>query len=425
MENEYDLVIIGASFEGLCLAHYFALNKKKVAIIESDSIKKISDDDKSLILSEKNVEVLKEFFNIRIPSKFIENSFKSFNLIFGDKEEMIESESYLINEKQFLFYLIGKIIELENVNFFEKTNFVDFIMDNKRIAGVKIKTPASEELKAKIIIDASESKSAARSILKDNAYFSKFIDEKLKYPCYEALVENIDVHGLNFIIEPEKKDAGFFSIIPKNNGKAIMRLNLFDKIIDPEKYMREYLDKNFSACKILKSKKEEYSIINPFFGFCYQNFLLVGSSAFQLNPFLKEDANLKLNACVSICKELENSFSIPDIYTNDLWNYNISFMRKYGYKLNFFNEIKSLILNLSSQEIDYLFESGNLNEWVTKIFSNEINKYSLIMPLILKPSLMSKIMKFNYRIEKLKQSYSKYPEFDDFIVWKNGLKDLI
>lgn len=421
MENEYDLLIIGASFEGLCLAHYFASNNKKVAVIEQNTIKKISDDDKSIILSDKNVEVLKDFFNIRIPSKFIENSFESFNLVFGEKQEMIGSESYLINEKMFLYYIIGKIIDMENVSFFEKTEFIDLLTDNKRIIGAKIKSSSVEELKAKIIIDASETKSAARLMLKDNAYFSKFVDETLMYPYYEEIVTNLDSHGLNFIIEPEKKDSGFFSIIPKNNGKTILRLNLFDKIIDPVKYMQEYREKYFDTCKVIDSKKGEYSIINPFFGFCYQNFLLVGSSAFQLNPFLNEDANLKLNACVSICKELTNAFSLNEIYTNDLWGYNTSFMRKYGYRLNYFNEIKSLIINLDKEEIDYLFDSGNLTESIIKSFNGEINKSSLIFSMILKPGLFSKLLKFNSRISKLKQAYFKYPEYDDFIVWKNNL----
>jgi digeranylgeranylglycerophospholipid reductase len=423
MENEYDLLIIGASFEGLCLAHYFASNNKKVAVVEQNSIKKISDENKSIILSNKNIEVLKDFFNIRIPSKFIENSFKSFNVSFGENQQMIESESYLINKKMLLYYIIGKIIELENVSFFEKTEFVDFLMDNKRIVGAKIKSLKNEELKAKIIIDASETKSAARTILKDNAYFSKFIDEKLLYPYYEEIVTNIDTHGINFIIEPDKKESGFFSIIPKNNGKTTLRLNLFDKIIDPVKYMQEFKEKNFSDCKVLDSKKGEYSLINPFFGFCYQNFLLVGLSAFQINPFLHEDSNLTLNACVSICKELGPAFSLKEIYTNDLWNYNISFMRKYGYKLNYFNEIKSLILKLDNDEIDYLFESGNLDEGIIKSFNNKINKSSLFFSMILKPRLISKLLKFNSKIDKLKLSYSKYPEYDDFFVWKNSLKN--
>jgi digeranylgeranylglycerophospholipid reductase len=423
MENEYDLLIIGASFEGLCLAHYFASNNKKVAVVEQNSIKKISDENKSIILSNKNIEVLKDFFNIRIPSKFIENSFKSFNVSFGENQQMIESESYLINKKMLLYYIIGKIIELENVSFFEKTEFVDFLMDNKRIVGAKIKSLKNEELKAKIIIDASETKSAARTILKDNAYFSKFIDEKLLYPYYEEIVTNIDTHGINFIIEPDKKESGFFSIIPKNNGKTTLRLNLFDKIIDPVKYMQEFKEKNFSDCKVLDSKKGEYSLINPFFGFCYQNFLLVGLSAFQINPFLHEDSNLTLNACVSICKELGPAFSLKEIYTNDLWNYNISFMRKYGYKLNYFNEIKSLILKLDNDEINYLFESGNLDEGIIKSFNNKINKSSLFFSMILKPRLISKLLKFNSKIDKLKLSYSKYPEYDDFFVWKNSLKN--
>jgi flavin-dependent dehydrogenase len=425
MENEYDLLIIGASFEGLCLAHYFALNKKKVAVVEQNSIKKISNEDKSIILSDKNIEVLKDFFGIRIPSKFIENSFKSFNVIFGEKQEMIESESYLINEKMLLYYIIGKIIELENVNFFEKTEFYDLLMENKRIAGVRIKSQNTEELRAKIIIDASESKSAARMMLKDNAYFSKFVDENLKYPCYEELVGNIDSHGLNFIIEPEKKDSGFFSIIPKNDGKAIIRLNLFDRIIDPVKYMQEFREKNFEACEVLKSKKGEYSISNPFFGFCYQNLLLVGSSAFQINPFLKEDSSLKINACVSICKELEGAFSLNEIYTNDLWNYNTSFMRKHGYKLNYFKEIKSLIISLNNDEINYLFDSGKLNELVAKSFYADLGKAPMIASMILKPGLLSKMMKFSSKISRMRQFYSKYPEYDDFAVWKNSLKDLI
>jgi len=425
MENDYDLLIIGASFEGLCIAHYFALNGKKVAVVELNPIKKISDENKSIILSDKNVEVLKDFFKIRIPSKFIENSFDSFNLVFGENQEMIESKSYLINEKMLLYYIIGKIIELDNVSFFEKTEFIDLLTDNKRIIGAKIKSSNVEELKAKIIIDASETKSAARIMLKDNSYFSKFVDEKLMYPYYEELVTDIDAHGLSFIIEPEKKDSGFFSIIPKNNGKAVLRLNLFDKIIDPVKYLQEYKEKNFGNCKVLDSKKGEYSIINPFFGFCYQNFLLVGSSAFQLNPFLNEDSNLKINACVSVCKELNDAFSLNEIYTNDLWNYNISFMRKYGYKLNFFSEIKNLIIELSEEEMGYLFDSGNLNEWIIKPLTSEISKSSLIFSMILKPKLVSKVLRFNSRIDKLKKLYSKYPEYDDFIVWKNNIKELV
>jgi thioredoxin reductase len=72
MANIYDLIIIGASFEGLCLASYYALSGKKVAIIESAPIKKIGNEAKSMILWDKDINTLKDFFGVRIPSKFIE-----------------------------------------------------------------------------------------------------------------------------------------------------------------------------------------------------------------------------------------------------------------------------------------------------------------------------------------------------------------
>ena len=91
METDYDALIVGASIEGLCVANYFALNGKKVAIVELMPIKKMGNEDKCALLSGKTIEILKEFYQIRIPSKFIENEFESFSIDFGGKREVIQS----------------------------------------------------------------------------------------------------------------------------------------------------------------------------------------------------------------------------------------------------------------------------------------------------------------------------------------------
>ncbi len=414
MANVYDLIIIGASFEGLCLANYYALSGKKIAIIESAPIKKIGNEAKSMLLWDKYINILKDFFGIRIPSKFIENGFKSLDLSFGSKKESIEAESYLINEKMLIYYIIGRIIEFENVSFFDKSEFLGFIYDNKRISGVKIKSAEAEELSGKIIVDASESKAAGRTMLKDNAYFTKFIDEKILYPFCEEIVLDSGVHGMNFFIDPEKKDAGFVSIVPKNDGKAIVRAVIFDKIVDPKKYLDDFKEKNLPNSKTLHSRIGKCALSNPFYGFCYQNFIIVGASALQNNPFLFEDYSLRINACVSICKEAEQAFSLVEIFTNDLWGCNSSFMRKHGYKLKIFEELKKLLNSLSPEEIETLIGSGKISNIASS------GKIEGVGSLIFKPALFGKILKFNSMIEKIKDRYSKYPEYDDFAVWKNS-----
>ncbi len=414
MANIYDAIIIGASFEGLCLANYYALSGKKVAVIESSPIKKIGNEAKSIILWDKDIDTLKDFFGVRIPSKFIENGFKSLSLSFGPKSESFEAESYLINEKMLLYYIIGRIIEFENVSFFDKSEFLDFVYDNKRISGVKIRSAEAEELSGKIIIDASEAKAAGRTILKDNAYFTKFIDEKMLYPYCEEVVLDSSIHGMNFFIDSEKKDAGFVSVVPKNDGKAIIRAVIFDKIIDPKKYLEEFKEKNLPDSKTIYSRTGKYALSNPFFGFCYQNFIIAGASALQNNPFLFEDYSLRLNACVSICKEAEQAFGLAEIFTSDLWGCNSSFMRKHGYKLKIFEEIKNIVNSLSAEEIEGLVGSGKISNMMSG------RKIESLGSLIFKPALFGKIMKFNSVIEKLKDRYSKYPEYDDFAVWKNA-----
>ena len=237
---------------------------------------------------------------------------------------------------------------------------------------------------------------------------------KKLYPYYEEIVLDSGIRGMNFFIDSEKKDAGFVSVVPKNDGKAIVRAVIFDKIIDPEKYLEEFKEKNLPDSKTLHSRKGNYVLSNPFFGFCYQNFMIVGASALQNNPFLFEDYSLRLNACVSVCKETEKALGFAEIFTNDLWGYNSSFMRKHGYKLKVFGEIKEFINSLAVEEVEALIDSGK----IPNIISN--NKIEGVGSFIFKPSLFGKIMRFNSLMGKINDKYSKYPEFDDFAVWKNA-----
>ncbi|PJA22209.1 hypothetical protein COX58_02640, partial [archaeon CG_4_10_14_0_2_um_filter_Archaea_38_6] len=193
MADEFDVIIAGASISGLCMANYLANKGIKILIVDLNRIKSIGESVGGKILTEEAVTFLKNTFNIRIPAKFVEKKVDntSIGLIKGS-ELLIGTDYYIINKKLLSSYLLGKIIDSENVTLLERHNIIGLLEDDRLINGLKIKDMSRgivKEVKAKIVVDSSGSTAFIRRKVMKNRFFPRDINEFDKAVVYEEIIE--------------------------------------------------------------------------------------------------------------------------------------------------------------------------------------------------------------------------------------------
>lgn len=129
----YEVVIVGASIPGLCVANFLIKKGIKTLLVDLKNTKRIGESVSGNIFTDNTVMFLKNAFGIRIPAKFIEKKISSVSISsIGKKSIEVDISAYIINKKQFSSYLLGKALTNKNFDFLERHHVTGIIEEEKQ-----------------------------------------------------------------------------------------------------------------------------------------------------------------------------------------------------------------------------------------------------------------------------------------------------
>jgi len=431
MRKEYDVIIVGASVSGLCMANFLAKKGINILIIDLKKIKDIGNGIDDKIVTEESIDFLKNAFDIRIPAKFIENKVEKIHI--GSINQScveVNTNYYIVNKKLFSAYLLGKIIELENVSVLEKHEIFDLLEEDKKIVGVKVKDISrgiNLDFFGKIIVDASGSTAIIRRKIKPNRFFLNELDDFDTAVYYQ---ESLKTNGTNIVpkllFDPSSIKAGYVFITPKKDS-LVLGIGINEKTKNIKKLFTDYKNELINPeneTTLLESSKGIIPLRRPLDSFVYRNIMLLGDSACQVNPLVNNDISYGLKGSYFASKAILDALKNSIINTQSLWSYNTNFMRELGAKCAFLECIRDFFSSLSTEEFDFIFNENIIPSSLIENLDDKLNRRDVIFNnarLFLKPKLFHKFLKLSDYSKNMKFLYDNYPSYDDFAVWKQKL----
>ncbi|MDH3395472.1 MAG: NAD(P)/FAD-dependent oxidoreductase [Nitrosopumilus sp.] len=408
---DYDVIIAGGGLAGTitaqAISHYSNQNLK---ILVVDRNTEFLPGRKSLAgwvcgdaCSKEAVDFMSERIKIEWTRPEIEHDVKGVMALSPDRETAIpfDGAGFMLNRQ--------KLPEIQNerckkmgIEFEYEINLTGLIYDGQQAAGIQgvdNKTKQPFKKTSKIVIDATGVTSMLRNGLQNSTKVEKRIDRRD--------LESTGRYIMNF--EPGQKDltefdpdyciihldqdiapGGYGWVFPKGDTKVNIGLGVEKSLLDKrnkrlgkkdnvESLMKEYLYRN-TAIKNAKLSEDPEDINNNSGVFqvsvrrqndCMVSggYVMVGDSAWMPKPIDAGGIGPALIAGTILGNNVAQALEANDVSEAGLWQYNLDYIREYGYKTAGLELFRRLIQQMSNEQISY-----GMKHFLGKLDAESISK---------------------------------------------------
>ena len=402
---DYDVIIAGGGLAGTitaqAIAHYSNQNLK---ILVADRNPEFLPGRKSLAgwvcgdaCSKEAVDFMSSRIKVEWARPEIEHDVKGVMAFSPDKETAIpfDGDGYMLNRQ--------KLPEIQNerckkmgIEFIYEINLTGLIYDGNQAVGIQgIDNRSKQPFKktCKIVIDATGVTSMLRNGLKNSTKVEKRIDRRdlestgryIMYfePGQKDLTE-FDPDYCIIHLDQNIAPGGYGWVFPKAENKVNIGLGVEKSLLERrnqrlskkdnvESLMKEYLERN----KAIRNPKlsEDPEDINNNSGIFQvsvrrQNdcmvsggYVLVGDSAWMPKPIDAGGIGPALIAGTILGNNVAKAIEANDVSEEGLWQYNLDFIKEYGYKTAGLELFRRLVQQMTNDQISYGMKHflGNLD----------------------------------------------------------------
>ena len=402
---DYDVIIAGGGLAGTItaqsIAHYSNQNLKILSIDRNPDMypgrKSLSGWVCGDACSKEAVDYMSNRINVQWGRPEIEHDVKGVMAFSPDKETAIpfDGAGYMLNRQ--------KLPETQNerckkmgIEFDYEINLTGLVYDGQQVVGVQgINNKTKEPYKktAKIVVDATGVASMLRNGLQNSTKVEKRIDRRDlestgRYIMYfdqgEKDLTEFDPDYCIIHLDQDIAPGGYGWVFPKAENKVNIGLGVEKSLLEKrntrlgkkdnvESLMKEYLNRN----KAIKNPKlsEDSEDINNNSGIFQvsvrrQNdcmvsggYMLVGDSAWMPKPIDAGGIGPALIAGTILGNNVVQAIEANDVSEAGLWQYNLDFIKEYGYKTAGLELFRRLVQQMTNEQISYGMKHflGNLD----------------------------------------------------------------
>ena len=466
LETDYDVIVAGGGLTGTiaaqAISHY---SNQNLRILSVDRNPEHMPGRKSApgwtcgdACSKEAVDFMTERIKVPWTRPEIEHDVKGVMAFSPDYETAIpfDGAGYMLNRQ--------KLPEIQNartkkmgVEFDFEINLTGLIYDGIQVVGIQgldNKTKQPYKKTAKLVVDATGITSMLRNQLQNSTKVEKKIDRRD--------VESTGRHIMYF--EQGKKDlaqfdpdyciihldqdiapGGYGWVFPKGDNKVNIGLGVEKTILEQRNkrlgksdnvasLMQEYLDRN-TAIKNAKLSEDAQDINNNTGVFqvsvrrqndCMVSggYMLVGDSAWMPKPIDAGGIGPALIAGTILGNNVAQAIEANDVSEASLWQYNIDFIKEYGYKTAGLELFRRLVQTMTNEQISYGMKHflGNLD--VESISKGEhpdfsgLGKIGMIIRGAMNKTVANGLRYTSGQNQWLVEHYNNYPKdpsgFDDW-----------
>jgi flavin-dependent dehydrogenase len=367
-----------------------------------------------------------------------------------DKETKIpfDGAGYMLNRQ--------KLPEIQNerckkmgIEFEYEINLTGLIYDGQQVVGIQgidNKTKQPFKKTSKIVVDATGVTSTLRSGLQNSTKVEKRIDRKDlestgRYIMYfdqgEKDLTEFDPDYCIIHLDQDIAPGGYGWVFPKADNKVNIGLGIEKSFLDKRNkrlgkkdnvasLMKEYLEKN-KAIKNSRLSEDPEDINNNSGVFqvsvrrqndCMVSggYMLVGDSAWMPKAIDAGGIGPALIAGTIIGNNVVKAIEGNDVSEANLWQYNLDFIKEYGYKTAGLELFRGLVQQMTNEQISYGMKHflGNLD--VESISKGEhpdfsgLGKIGMIIRGVMNQKVAKALKYTSEQNEWLVEHYHNYPK---------------
>ena len=392
---DYDVIVAGGGLAGTitaqAISHYSNQNLK---ILVVDRNTEFLPGRKSLAgwvcgdaCSKEAVDFMAERIKVEWTRPEIEHDVKGVMAFSPDKETAIpfDGDGYMLNRQ--------KLPEIQNerckkmgIEFEYEINLTGLQYDGQQavgIEGIDNKTKQPFKKTAKVVVDATGVTSMLRNGLKNSTKVEKRIDRRDlestgRYIMYfepgEKDLSEFDVDYCIIHLDQDIAPGGYGWVFPKAENKVNIGLGVEKSLLERrnqrlgkkdnvQSLMDEYLQRN----KAITNPKlsEDPEDINNNSGIFQvsvrrQNdcmvsggYMMVGDSAWMPKPIDAGGIGPALIAGTILGNNVAQAIEANDVSEAGLWQYNLDFIKEYGYKTAGLELFRRLVQQMTNDQISY------------------------------------------------------------------------
>ncbi|RNJ77359.1 MAG: NAD(P)/FAD-dependent oxidoreductase [Nitrosopumilus sp. B06] len=454
---DYDVIVAGGGLAGTvsaqAIAHY---SKQNLRILVVDRNPETIPGRKSAAgwvcgdaCSKEAVDYMSERIGTKWGRPEIEHDVKGVMAFSPDMETSIpfDGAGYMLNRQ--------KLPEIQNerskkmgIDFEFGISITGMIYEDGQAVGIEGADSKKQPFKktAKVIVDATGVTSVLRSGLKNSTRVERRIDRRDlestgRYIMYfepgSGNLAEFDTDYCIIHLDQDIAPGGYGWVFPKGKDKVNIGLGVEKSLLDRrnarlgkkdnvESLMKEYLQKN-TAIRSPRLSEDPEDINNNSGIFqvsvrrqndCMVSggYMLVGDSAWMPKPIDAGGIGPALIAGTIIGKNVTHAIEAGDVTEAGLWQYNLDFIKEYGYKTAGLELFRRLVQQMSNDQISYGMKHflGNLDiESISKgehpDFSG-LGKIGMILRGALNKTVADGLRYTSSENRWLVEHYNSYPE---------------
>ncbi|HXG13507.1 MAG TPA: NAD(P)/FAD-dependent oxidoreductase [Candidatus Nitrosotenuis sp.] len=470
MKLDYDIIVAGGGLAGMVAAQSAAhYSNQRLSILVIDRNPPILLGRKSIngwicgdAVSKQAVDYMSERIKVTWSKPEIEHKVKGVMALSPDRETAIpfDGDGYLLNRQQ-LPQTQYKEVKKRGVNVDFEINLTGLLYDGNQVVGVEglnKKTNEPYKKTARVVIDATGVTSMLRNQIKNTTKMERKIDRTdlestgrhiMYFDQGEEDLTEFDPDYCLIHLDQDIAPGGYGWVFPKGKNKVNIGLGVEKTILDKRNkrlgkhddvtgLINQYVARN-RAIKNPRLSTDPEDAHNATGNFqvsvrrqndCMvaNGFMLVGDSAWMPKPLDAGGIGPALIAGTIIGKNVVTAIESGDVTENGLWQYNVDYVKEYGYKTAGLEVFRRLLQMLTNEQINYGMKHflGNLD--VEAISRGEHPDFSMIgkMGMIIRGALNKKLadgLRYTTQQNKwLVEHYANYPKTPDgFDEWHKKL----
>jgi flavin-dependent dehydrogenase len=465
---DYDVIVAGGGLAGTItaqsIAHYSNQNLKILVI---DRNTEFLPGRKSMAgwvcgdaCSKEAVDFMSDRIKIQWTKPEIEHDVKGVMAFSPDRETAIpfDGAGYMLNRQ--------KLPEIQNercrkmgIEFEFEINLTGLIYDGQQVVGVQgidNKTKQPFKKTSKIVVDATGVTSTLRNGLQNSTKVEKRINRRDlestgRYIMYfdqgQKDLTEFDPDYCIIHLDQDIAPGGYGWVFPKGDNKVNIGLGVEKSFLDKRNkrlgkkdnvasLMKEYLERN-KAIKNPRLSEDPEDINNNSGVFqvsvrrqndCMVSggYMLVGDSAWMPKAIDAGGIGPALIAGTIIGNNVSQAIEGNDVSEASLWQYNLDFIKEYGYKTAGLELFRGLVQQMTNEQISYGMKHflGNLDiESISKgehpDFSG-LGKIGMIIRGAMNQTVAKALKYTSEQNEWLVEHYNNYPKDPSgFDKWNN------
>lgn len=471
MKTDYDLIVAGGGLAGMIAAQSAAhYSNQKLSILVIDRNPPIMLGRKSIngwICGDAVSKEAVDYMGSRIKAPWgkpeIEHSVKGVMALSPDRETSIpfDGDGYLLNRQQLPQSQYKEALK-RGIDVEFEINLTGLVYDGNQVTGVEgLDKKNNQPFKktAKVVIDATGVTSMLRNGIKNTTKMEKKIDRTdvestgrhiMYFEKGQEDLTDFDPDYCLIHLDQDIAPGGYGWVFPKGQNKVNIGLGVEKTFLDKRNkrlgkhddvtgLINQYVARN-KAIKNPRLSTDPEDAHNATGNFqvsvrrqndCMvaNGFMLVGDSAWMPKPLDAGGIGPALIAGTIIGKNVSDAIESGDVTEKGLWQYNVDYVREYGYKTAGLEVFRRLLQMLTNEQINYGMKHFLGNMDVEAISKGEHPDFSMIgkMGMIIRGALNKKLAEgLRYTTQQnrwLTEHYGNYPKSPEgFDEWNKKLQ---